>query len=161
MSMPILFVSRAPLCVRGCQSDTEFRTGCPCCHMGSVGRSQITLFPSSCSSTLNTPLRMRQASTYSPYSSPASSALLLTMFWAPLTLLSLPFYTVALPSSPTPSQNVSLSAASSCYPALGFAKPVVLPPNNSNWWCDPGDEYAFVGFSYEVTACSSQPSIID
>lgn len=98
---------------------------------------------------------MRQASTYGPYSSPASSALLLTMFWAPLTLLSLPFYTVALPSSPTPSQNVSLSAASSCYPALGFAKPVVLPPNNSNWWCDPKDEYAFVGFSYEVTACQS------
>lgn len=22
-----------------------------------------------------------------------------------------------------------------------------------NWWCDPSTEYAFVGFSYEVTAC--------
>lgn len=40
-----------------------------------------------------------------------------------------------------------------CYPALGFEKPPVLPANNTEWWCDPTTEYAFVGFSYEVTAC--------
>ena len=40
-----------------------------------------------------------------------------------------------------------------CFPALGFQKPLVLPENNTHWWCDPTTEYAFVGFSYEVTAC--------
>lgn len=44
-------------------------------------------------------------------------------------------------------------SASFCFPALGFEKPLVLPENNTHWWCDPTTEYAFVGFSYEVTAC--------
>jgi hypothetical protein len=45
--------------------------------------------------------------------------------------------------------------AANCFPALGFQMPSELPPNSelSSWWCDPADEYAFVGFSYEVTAC--------
>ena len=43
----------------------------------------------------------------------------------------------------------------SCFPALDFQMPLVLPENNTDgWWCDPSTEYAFVGFSYEVTACS-------
>lgn len=42
-----------------------------------------------------------------------------------------------------------------CFPALGFEKPLVLPKNNTHWWCDPTTEYAFVGFSYEVTACKT------
>ncbi|KAI0320895.1 glycoside hydrolase superfamily [Amylostereum chailletii] len=46
-------------------------------------------------------------------------------------------------------------AAASCYPALGFKKPSTLPADNSKWWCNPANEYAFVGFSYEVTACQS------
>ncbi|KAE9411343.1 hypothetical protein BT96DRAFT_952429 [Gymnopus androsaceus JB14] len=37
--------------------------------------------------------------------------------------------------------------------------PTVIPPDSSlddgSWWCDPASEYAFVGFSYEVTACQS------
>ena len=42
----------------------------------------------------------------------------------------------------------------SCFPALDFKMPVFLPENNTHgWWCDPSTEYAFVGFSYEVTAC--------
>lgn len=40
-----------------------------------------------------------------------------------------------------------------CFPALGFAPPLLLPSDNTNWWCDPKTEYAFLGFSYEVTAC--------
>lgn len=49
----------------------------------------------------------------------------------------------------------SAPAAASCYPALGFKKPDRLPDSLDDWWCDPSDEYAFVGFSYEVTACKS------
>lgn len=43
----------------------------------------------------------------------------------------------------------------SCFPALGFEMPSEVPPDSkfSSWWCDPVNEYAFVGFSYEVTAC--------
>lgn len=40
-----------------------------------------------------------------------------------------------------------------CFPSLGFAAPDALPLDNKLWWCDPATEYAFVGFSYEVTAC--------
>jgi hypothetical protein len=42
----------------------------------------------------------------------------------------------------------------SCYPALDFQKPLLLPRDNEQWWCDPSTEYAFLGFSYEVTACA-------
>ncbi|KAK0493207.1 hypothetical protein EDD18DRAFT_1310725 [Armillaria luteobubalina] len=31
--------------------------------------------------------------------------------------------------------------------------PATLPSTTNNWWCDMNTEYAFVGFSYEVTAC--------
>lgn len=44
-------------------------------------------------------------------------------------------------------------AAPFCFPSLGFIPPLVLPSDNTNWWCDPTTEYAFLGFSYEVTAC--------
>ncbi|KAH9957906.1 hypothetical protein BC827DRAFT_1261439 [Russula dissimulans] len=33
--------------------------------------------------------------------------------------------------------------------------PPAVPPSTEGWWCDPSTEYAFVGFSYEVTACQS------
>ncbi|KAF8633436.1 hypothetical protein AX17_004606 [Amanita inopinata Kibby_2008] len=44
-----------------------------------------------------------------------------------------------------------------CFPALGFQMPPTAPPDYAlkNWWCHPSDEYAFLGFSYEVTACQS------
>jgi len=40
---------------------------------------------------------------------------------------------------------------------LGFKMPSKVPSDDalSTWWCDPSTEYAFVGFSYEVTACQS------
>ena len=41
----------------------------------------------------------------------------------------------------------------SCYPALDFVKPLIMPHNNTHWWCDPSTEYAFMGFSYEITDC--------
>lgn len=40
-----------------------------------------------------------------------------------------------------------------CFPSLDFVKPLHLPRNNTDWWCDMSTEYAFVGFSYEVTDC--------
>jgi hypothetical protein len=41
----------------------------------------------------------------------------------------------------------------SCFPALGFTTPSDVPASTNGWWCDPVNEYAFLGFSYEVTAC--------
>ncbi|KAI0071644.1 hypothetical protein K474DRAFT_1712284 [Panus rudis PR-1116 ss-1] len=52
------------------------------------------------------------------------------------------------------------AAASSCFPALGFKMPSSTPKTLTNWWCNPKTEYAFLGFSYEVTACQS-PSQLD
>ncbi|GJE92249.1 glycoside hydrolase family 17 protein [Phanerochaete sordida] len=49
--------------------------------------------------------------------------------------------------------------AGTCFPALDFQKPLVMPSDNRNWWCDPSTEYAFVGFSYEVTACQSREQL--
>ncbi|OJT09269.1 hypothetical protein TRAPUB_14266 [Trametes pubescens] len=46
-----------------------------------------------------------------------------------------------------------------CFPSLGFSAPASLPVDNSLWWCDPATEYAFVGFSYEVTACQSRQQL--
>jgi hypothetical protein len=46
-----------------------------------------------------------------------------------------------------------MHTASSCFPALDFVMPSKTPASLSNWWCDPMDEYAFLGFSYEVSAC--------
>ncbi|KAL9712002.1 hypothetical protein Ac2012v2_005078 [Leucoagaricus gongylophorus] len=50
----------------------------------------------------------------------------------------------------------------SCFPALGFEMPSEVPPDSkfSSWWCDPVNEYAFVGFSYEVTACQNRSQLI-
>lgn len=45
------------------------------------------------------------------------------------------------------------SSNSSCFPALGFETPSSVPDSLDGWWCDPATEYAFLGFSYEVTAC--------
>jgi exo-beta-1,3-glucanase (GH17 family) len=33
--------------------------------------------------------------------------------------------------------------------------PSDVPASTNGWWCDPVNEYAFLGFSYEVTACQS------
>ena len=57
-------------------------------------------------------------------------------------------------AAPTPENEARAPFPLSCYPALNFQKPLLLPPTNENWWCDPSTEYAFLGFSYEVTACA-------
>ncbi|KAI0297135.1 hypothetical protein BC826DRAFT_1002623 [Russula brevipes] len=49
----------------------------------------------------------------------------------------------------------------SCFPALGFQMPSTVPANTNGWWCNPDAEYAFLGFSYEVTPCESpQPLLL-
>lgn len=50
-----------------------------------------------------------------------------------------------------PSQN--------CFPALGFDMPSDVPDSLDDWWCNPDDEYAFMGFSYEVSACQSKSKL--
>jgi len=42
---------------------------------------------------------------------------------------------------------------SNCFPAIGFKMPRELPSSLNGWWCDMSNEYAFVGFSYEVSEC--------
>jgi hypothetical protein len=49
---------------------------------------------------------------------------------------------------------------SSCFPALNFVMPPETPAHLSNWWCNATDEYAFLGFSYEVTACGSTVAFV-
>ncbi|RPD78317.1 glycoside hydrolase family 17 protein [Lentinus tigrinus ALCF2SS1-7] len=34
-----------------------------------------------------------------------------------------------------------------------------VPQDTTNWWCDPSTEHAFLGFSYEVTACQSKSQL--
>ncbi|EIW82653.1 glycoside hydrolase family 17 protein [Coniophora puteana RWD-64-598 SS2] len=67
--------------------------------------------------------------------------------------------TAAPSSPPAPAPNASSynpdSAIGNCFPALGFRPPVNVPSSLDNWWCDDTTEYAFMGFSYEVTACQS------
>ena len=45
------------------------------------------------------------------------------------------------------------SVPPNCFPAIGFKMPTATPASLTNWWCNHDTEYAFVGFSYEVTAC--------
>lgn len=54
-----------------------------------------------------------------------------------------------------PEQIDSYTASSSCFPALDFVMPSKPPANLNGWWCNATDEYAFLGFSYEVEACES------
>ena len=42
-----------------------------------------------------------------------------------------------------------------CFPAVGFTTPSDVPASTDGWWCDLSDEFGFLGFSYEVTACES------
>lgn len=49
----------------------------------------------------------------------------------------------------------SFPQAANCFPSLGFPMPNATPRTLDGWWCDQRDEYAFLGFSYEVTECES------
>jgi len=51
------------------------------------------------------------------------------------------------------------STASNCFPAVGFQMPSSTPASLNGWWCDTSTEYAWVGFSYEVTACKHPDSV--
>lgn len=53
------------------------------------------------------------------------------------------------------------NAPPNCFPAVGFKVPGSVPSSLTNWWCDYSTEYAFVGFSYEITQCASIFSAVD
>ncbi len=64
------------------------------------------------------------------------------------------------PGRSSPSKRVSrrscqvpMDTNTPCFPALGFNMPSDVPASTDGWWCNPSDEYAFLGFSYEVTSC--------
>lgn len=40
-----------------------------------------------------------------------------------------------------------------CFPGIGFKMPREPPLSLNGWWCSWSSEYAFVGFSYEVSQC--------
>lgn len=42
---------------------------------------------------------------------------------------------------------------SSCFPALNFTMPGIVPSSVDNWWCSVQDEQAWLGFSYDVSWC--------
>ncbi|KAJ3562847.1 hypothetical protein NP233_g9320 [Leucocoprinus birnbaumii] len=53
-------------------------------------------------------------------------------------------------------QDLTISLrGSDCFPALGFKMPKEPPSSLNGWWCSMSSEYAFVGFSYEVSECQS------
>ncbi len=53
----------------------------------------------------------------------------------------------------TENEILSITQPPNCFPAIGFTMPDEVPSSLSSWWCDYSIEYAFMGFSYEVTAC--------
>jgi hypothetical protein len=67
--------------------------------------------------------------------------------------------TALVPSLLRPSHDFKIRADSSssgnCFPSVGFKIPDDAPESPTDWWCDPSTEYAFMGFSYEVTPCTS------
>ncbi|CAK5268687.1 unnamed protein product [Mycena citricolor] len=64
----------------------------------------------------------------------------------------------------TATKTTPLAAAAAappnCFPAIGFNMPASVPNSLKNWWCDYASEYAFVGFSYEVTACQDRGTLV-
>jgi hypothetical protein len=41
-----------------------------------------------------------------------------------------------------------------CFPAVGFNTSSYVPASTDGWWCNPADEFGFLGFSYEITTCA-------
>ncbi|KAF8629950.1 hypothetical protein AX17_005516 [Amanita inopinata Kibby_2008] len=62
----------------------------------------------------------------------------------------------ACPALSTANAEKKSGHSSHCFPALDFRMPHAAPQSVDNWWCDQKNEYAFMGFSYEVTACQSR-----
>ncbi len=65
----------------------------------------------------------------------------------------LPAQSTAKPTEDSRQRSGSISAHAACFPALDFTMPSNPPGDTSSWWCSPNNEYAFLGFSYEVTSC--------
>jgi hypothetical protein len=63
--------------------------------------------------------------------------------------------TLLIPA-PGPHKTIG-DADDSCFPALGFKTPDTVPSSLEGWWCDSNTEYAFVGFSYEITQWELAP----
>jgi hypothetical protein len=40
-----------------------------------------------------------------------------------------------------------------CFPAVGFNTSSDVPSSTDGWWCNPDNEFGFLGFSYEITLC--------
>ena len=59
-----------------------------------------------------------------------------------------------VPTNATP-LTININSNVNCFPGLGFTMPSKIPSSLDNWWCPYDQEYAFVGFSYEITACRS------
>ncbi|KAG1777729.1 glycoside hydrolase superfamily [Suillus placidus] len=62
---------------------------------------------------------------------------------------------IAVGSAPPAPATSTDGSSSSCFPSAGFQMPSSVPSSTGGWWCSPNTEYAFLGFSYEVTACQS------
>ncbi|PIL34110.1 hypothetical protein GSI_03821 [Ganoderma sinense ZZ0214-1] len=62
-------------------------------------------------------------------------------------------------TAPNPANSPSKGGSSNCFPALGFNPPANVPSSLDGWWCDDKTEYAFLGFSYEVSACQSKSQL--
>lgn len=58
------------------------------------------------------------------------------------------------PAAPMPTSAPLSNFDTNCFPAIGFKAPSEMPTSIEGWWCHPATEYAFIGFSYEVTACA-------
>ncbi|KAK2464527.1 hypothetical protein APHAL10511_003506 [Amanita phalloides] len=61
---------------------------------------------------------------------------------------------------PQMTRTVNSGQSCDCYPSLGFKTPSTLPEDVTDWWCDPKTEYAFLGFSYGISACQSRDQLI-
>ncbi|KDQ20380.1 glycoside hydrolase family 17 protein [Botryobasidium botryosum FD-172 SS1] len=56
--------------------------------------------------------------------------------------------------------QVNTTAASGCFPAIGFTPPSGTPTTPvASWWCNEQDEQGFYGFSYAVNDCPSATQI--
>jgi hypothetical protein len=51
------------------------------------------------------------------------------------------------------SESVVSGIPPNCFTAVGFKMPNATPTSLTNWWCNTDTEYAFVGFSYDISHC--------
>lgn len=80
------------------------------------------------------------------------SSFLLSLVWALSFIFTVGNASPLSAHSTTPPSG-SPEDALSCFPAVGFQMPSSVPSSTDGWWCEPSTEYAFLGFSYEITAC--------